>query len=65
MQDWNKILRAAVRRDKRSLNQLAADAGMNFAPLHRFSTGKQGLTLTSAAGLAASLGYKLVKVKGK
>ncbi len=64
-QDWNEKVRAAVRRDGRSLYALAKAADLWISPMQRFMEGTSGLTLDSAERLCKVLGMDLVAIKKK
>ena len=54
-------LRAAIRRDRRSLYAIAKAAELNYAQVHRFATGEHSDVRTRTAELLASaLGCKIV-----
>lgn len=59
MADVLNELREAMKRDGRSLNQLARDSDVDVSALSRFQTGERGLGVESAARLAAALGMEL------
>jgi transcriptional regulator with XRE-family HTH domain len=52
-------LREAIRQSGRSLNQLAADSGVDKSRLSRFLRGERDLTLTATAILCEKLGLHL------
>jgi DNA transposition AAA+ family ATPase len=58
-------LKRACHKSGETRYQLATEAGLDYASLHRFLDGKTGLNSTSMDKLADSLGYELVKKKGK
>ena len=53
-------LRAAIKADKRSLYQLAKDAGLRYSVVHPLANGdKDNPTVETMNKLAAALGYDL------
>jgi hypothetical protein len=66
MQDFEAMIREAIRRDKRTLYRIAKDADLSYATIHRFYNAKRvRLTLPVAARLCDVLGLTLVKRKRK
>lgn len=52
-------VRRAVRADVRSVNRLAADAGMSQSALQLFATGDRGLSVETLERLAGVLGFEV------
>ncbi len=60
MADFMQRMRTAIKRDPRSLYQLARDADMGYAILHRIATGQRSnMTVQTAERLADLLGMRL------
>ena len=60
MQDFGRILRDAIRRDGRSLYQIAKRAGVTYQNVHRFARHEhENINLQTAARLAHVVGVEL------
>ena len=60
MQDLIKTLRAAIKRDERTLYRIAKDAEMPYSGLHRFVRAERtAINLVTAARLCKTLGLEL------
>ena len=61
-----KVIRAAIRRDPRSLYRLAIDADLPYGTVHRFARKERTeLGLRTASALCDALGLSLQPVKSK
>jgi len=63
MQDLNTAMVEFIRRDGRSLHELAKLAGVSKSILGRYMRGERGISLTTAAKLARVLGLELRRAK--
>jgi DNA-binding Xre family transcriptional regulator len=57
-------LRQAIEDSGQSLYRVAKDAGIGYATLHRFMTGKRAIALANLDKLCAYLGLELRKDQG-
>jgi len=57
------IIRAAVRRDGRTLYRLEKDSGVDVAVLQRFMKGERGLNLRTAEKICRAVGLELLPSK--
>ena len=55
------LIRAAIRRDGRTIYRLSKDSGVNQAVLGRFMRGERDLNLRTADKVCRALGLQLVK----
>ena len=65
MVDLDKQLRQAIRRSGMTRKQIADRAGVSYAIIHDFVSGKRGMTLRTASKVASLLGLELREVRRK
>ncbi len=58
-------LRAAIKKDGRSIYAIARDAGLGIGPTQRFAASIHGITMRNAVKMAATLGLELKLVHAK
>ena len=57
------IARKAIEDSGLTLYRVAKDSGVSYAALHRFASGKRGLSLEGFEALCRFLGLELVKIE--